>query len=409
MLNDQRPASAKLQITIVSIMKKKKLFFLLHSMNVGGVEKSFLGLISCLPIDKYEIHLGLINKKGGFMDFIPKHVIIHEINCFSRNWSIINDPPQKYLKDLLYQGKFFSAIVYAILHLHFKLTKNRYWFYKYLLRNEPYLEGEYNFAGAYAGPSQMIDFYICNKVHAKVKCGWIHFDITKFGIDKGLTKKLYKNYKKIFIVSKTAKSIFDQSFPGLSNKTEVFYNIVSPIQVKSLAKIGLSFSDNFKGKRLLTVARISEGKRQRIALDILKKLIDSGYNLRWYFIGDGADRVFCEKKAKDLGLSEHAIFMGAITNPYGYMKECDVYVQPSSRIEAYCIAIAEARCFSMPIVATDFAGAREQLHNRPNGIVTDFDEESIEKGIIRALSLPDTEPINDIESTEINNLLSLID
>lgn len=33
----------------------KKLFFLLSSMNVGGVEKAFLSMLPYIPKDKYEI------------------------------------------------------------------------------------------------------------------------------------------------------------------------------------------------------------------------------------------------------------------------------------------------------------------------------------------------------------------
>ena len=46
----------------------KKLFFLLSFMNVGGVEKSFLRLLSAIPLDKYEVHVGLIQKMDVLLD-----------------------------------------------------------------------------------------------------------------------------------------------------------------------------------------------------------------------------------------------------------------------------------------------------------------------------------------------------
>jgi len=122
---------------------------------------------------------------------------------------------------------------------------------------------EYDLAVSFAGPSQMMDFYICEKVKAKRRCGWIHFDVSKFGIDKGLTSQLYKKYDKIFIVSETGKKIFDRLFPQFANKTEVFHNVVSFEQVVSMAESGPTFDDSFTGKRILTVGRISEEKGQR--------------------------------------------------------------------------------------------------------------------------------------------------
>lgn len=362
----------------------KKLFFLLSSMNVGGVEKAFLGLLSTIPLDKYEVHLGLIQKKGGFMDYLPKEVKIHEISVYNKYWRFINDPPLWNIKALLKQGHIIEALIHCFLYFNFKLTSNRYWSYKYLLRNEPVMSEKFDLAVAFAGPSQMMDYYICEKVNAKVKCGWIHFDVSKFGIDRGMTAQLYKKYQKIFIVSETAKEIFDGIFPQLKDKTEVFYNIVSPEQVMRLAESGESFTDNYKGKRILTVGRISEEKGQRVAIEALKILVDRGLDVKWYFVGDGKDRDYCEHLAGMNDIRNRVVFLGTQTNPYGFMRDCDIYMQPS-RHEGFCITLAEALCFPNPIVATNFTGADEQLQHRPNGVITGMSAEEIADGVITAL------------------------
>lgn len=380
----------------------KKLFFLLSSMNVGGVEKAFLGLLSVIPLDKYEVHVGLIQKKGGFMDYLPKEVKIHEISVYSKYWRFINDPPLWSIKSLLKQGHIIEALIHCFLYIHFKLTSNRYWFYKYLLRNEPVMSEKFDLAVAFAGPSQMMDYYICEKVNAKVKCGWIHFDVSKFGIDRGMTAQLYKKYQKVFIVSETAKEIFDGLFPQFKDKTEVFYNIVSPDQVIRLADCGDSFTDNNKGKRILTVGRISEEKGQRVAIEALRILLDKGADVKWYFVGDGKDRIICQKLAEKLGISDKVVFLGTQTNPYGFMKDCDLYMQPS-RHEGFCITLAEALCFPSPIVATNFTGAEEQLQHRENGVVTGMSAEEIAGGIITAL---EKGQVNDMEKPLLRNDIS---
>lgn len=365
---------------------KKKIFFLLSAMNVGGVEKAFLGLLSIIPIEKYEIHVGFLQAKGGYMEYLPSHIRIHEINIFKKYWRIINDPPIPYIKSLFKQGKIKDALVHSIIHFYFKLTGNRYWFYKYMLRNEPIMLENFDIAIAFAGPSQAIDYYICEKVNAPIKCGWIHFDVTKFGIDKGMTRCLYQQYKKIFIVSQTAKEKFDRIFPKLKNKTEVFYNIVSKEQVKELALKGPTFTDNFQGVRILTVGRLSAEKGQDIAIQALKILIEKGYNAKWYFVGDGKLRKECELLAARLGITDYVEFLGTKTNPYGYMKDCDIYMQPS-RHEGFCITLAEALCFQGPIVSTNFTGAEEQLASRKNGIVTKMSASDISEGIMKVLNM----------------------
>lgn len=385
----------------------KKIFFLANSMNVGGVEKAFLGLLSAIPLDKYEVHLGLINKKGGFLDYLPKEVKIHEITVYQKYWRLINDPPLQYIKEFILKGNIIDALVHLFLYIQFKLSGNRYWFYKYILRKEPILEEKFDLAVAFAGPSQMMDYYVCEKVNAPVKCGWIHFDVSKFGIDKGMTTQLYKKYQKVFIVSETAKKIFDGLFPQFKDKTEVFYNIVSPEQVIRLAENGDNYTDNFAGKRILTVGRISEEKGQRVAIEALKLILDQGVDAKWYFVGDGKDKEFCEKLAENLSISDRVVFLGTQTNPYGFMRDCDIYMQPS-RHEGFCITLAEALCFNNPIVATDFTGAKEQLEHRTNGIVTGMNAEDIVQGLRKAI---DSEPIAFSEPqfrNDISKLLNLL-
>lgn len=387
---------------------KKKIFFLLSSMNVGGVEKAFLNMLPYIPEETYEIHLGLLSYKGGFLKDIPEYVHVHEIACYDLFKHVINDPPRSVIKEMIREGRYLEAVIQTFLYLHFKLTNNRYWFYKYILRNIPEFPIHFDLAVAYAGPSQAVDYFISKKIDATKKCGWVHFDVTKFGIDAGMTRKLYPKYNKIFLVSQTAKQNFDNLFPMLKHKTDVFYNIVSPQLISQMSGFAPTFTDEYQGKRILTVGRISEEKGQNFAIQALKRLRDKGYEVRWYFVGDGVFRKHCEELAVQLGVEENIIFLGVEKNPYGYMKDCDVYVQPS-RHEGYCITLAEARVFTHPIVSTDFVGAREQLSTRSNGIVTGFGEEEIAAGIVQSLHMNDCDPGNrPVFHTDMHKFLDLL-
>lgn len=379
-------------------------------MNVGGVEKAFLNFVSVLSKKEYEIHLGLLSEKGGFLTEIPDNVQVHVINCYDKYKRIINDPPLSVIKEMISEGKFVEAFIHSLLYLHFKLTANRYWLYKYILKDEPNFPIAFDLAVAYAGPSQAIDYYICKKVKAKKKAGWIHFDILKFGIDKGMTRQLYKNYNKIFVVSKVAKEHFDQVFPEFKNKTEIFYNVVSPIEIRKQADKDVSFDDNFFGKRILTVGRISPEKGQNYAIEALKILVKRGYLVKWYFVGDGHFRKECEELVLRYHLEERVVFLGTKKNPYPYMKDCDIYVQPS-RHEGYCITLAEAKVFGVPIVATDFVGAREQLIGCSNSVVTGFAAVDLANGIINILesSVCKIKDVSDIKKTDIKSFTDLLE
>lgn len=374
-------------VIILHVVKKKKVFLLLHSMDVGGVENALLGILSVLPLDSLEVHVGLLHHQGGFLKLLPRNVKIVNVNVYNKYFHLINGSPWVNLCEFIKQGKIIDAAVHLGLYIQRRINGDHYWFYRYFMRNEPMLsEDVYDVAVSFAGPSQMMDYYVCQHVNAKVKCIWIHFDVSQFGIDRRMAKRLYKKFTRIFVVSETAKDIFDKMFPKLAHQTEVFHNIVSFDTIHALSQNGETFSDEFEGKRILTVGRVSEEKGQKEALIVLKMLLEKGYNVKWYFIGGGRGLQDCLTAVNDYRLEEHVCFLGVKTNPYGYMKDCDVYVQPS-RHEGFCITLAEALCFDNPIVATCFTGAKEQLMNRTNGKIVEMEPENICDGVVEALRM----------------------
>lgn len=388
-------------------MKCKKVLFILYSMHVGGVEKSLINLLATLSVKEYDIHIGLVRLEGDYMPFLPSNVTIHAINDISEHWNELKDPPLNSVRSYMLSCQFSKAIMAFLIYLKCKLRGSFFWWTDFVLGDSKGIAEDFDLAVAYAGPSSDIDYYICNKVQAKKKIGWIHFDISKFGIDSEMVRRLYGQYERIFVVSETAKIIFNQTFPQYKDKTEVFHNIVSPSQIKTLATSGESFQDDYKGVRILTVGRISQEKGQLVAIQALKSLKDKSYHIRWYFIGQGSDLEHCKNEVDRLGLSEDVSFLGTKTNPYAYMRDCDIYMQPS-RHEGFCITLAEALCFENPIVATDFTGAREQLQERENGFVVGMSAEEIAEGIENALTAPHISIVPSDGVADVNKLMLLL-
>ena len=61
----------------------------------------------------------------------------------------------------------------------------------------------------------------------------------------------------------------------------------------------------------------------------VRLLLDAGYNVKWYLVGDGDLRETVEAEAEKYGVGENVILLGTKTNPYPYIKNCDIYVQTS--------------------------------------------------------------------------------
>ncbi|MES5893121.1 glycosyltransferase [Bacillus cereus group sp. RP43] len=359
---------------------KKNIIFMVINMNVGGTEKALLNMISEIPKDKYSITILMLEKYGGFFNSIPREVHIKYFEEYEEIKGILNEPPHIIFLNLLKEGEIIRGSRIMLLHLLTKFIKDRSLFFKYVLREYPVVEDEYDIAVAYAGPMDFISYFVINKIKAKRKFQWIHFDVTKIKFNQIFSDKLYKKFDHIFVVSNEAKYKLLSIIPSIKQKTEVCPNIISAKLIQNKAKEGKRFNDNFLGIRILTVGRLTNEKGQDLAIKVLARLINEGYKVKWYCVGEGGARKEYEKLIAEYGLERDFIMLGELTNPYGYMKTCDIYVQPS-RYEGFCITLAEAKCLHKAIVTTNFTGAKEQIKNRETGMIVNICEDDIYEGV----------------------------
>lgn len=354
----------------------KKILFMVSSMNIGGVEKSLLSLLSIISKEDYEVTVLTLEKKGGFLDHIPNWVKIEEAKWFKDIKPIIMEDPHVILKNYMKKKKYVDGTLFLFSYFINKHFKNRYLYYKNILRSIPNKEENYDVAISYAGPTEIIDTYITHKVMAEKKIGWVHFDVSKHEINTKLYSKVFNKMDKIFVVSQEGKTKFDEKFPKLCSKSEVFKNIVSKELVRKMSCEKIDFNDNFDGIKIATVGRLSKEKGQDLGIKALAKLKKEGYKVRWYCIGEGNSRSEYESLIKEYELQEDFILLGAKTNPYPYMKMADIYVQ-TSRHEGYCLTLAEAKILNKLIITTDFTGAKEQIEGAGIGVIVEVDEEKI--------------------------------
>ena len=98
-------------------------------------------------------------------------------------------------------------------------------------------------------------------------------------------------------------------------------------------------------------------------------------------IGFGSDEALIFEKIKESGMESHVIVLGKKSNPYPYMKACDLYVQPS-RYEGNCVSVHEAQVLGKPVVITNYATAQSQLHHNEDGVIVPLDNAGCAEGIV---------------------------
>lgn len=365
----------------------KKLLFVINTMGRAGAEKSLIELLKVFDKSQYEIHLLSLFDRGEMFLEVPEGIkVLNKRQDFrpllgAKKYLVVT-----VLKAMLKRLNFLRLAPYLIFHLLIQIKNRRIQWDKLLWRvvSEGVTKPEEHYDAAIAYLEGGAAYFVADRVSANKKAAYVHIDYKKAGYTRHLDHGCYDKMDRIFIVSKEAKKSFLDVYPEYRNKTYQFHNIVNSEEIQSLSVRRSAFLDDFKGIRIVTVARLHNQKAIDLMIPAFAKLKAMGYSLRWYVIGDGELKEQLEQLIDELGVKGEFHLLGAKKNPYPYIRECDLYVQVS-RYEGKSIAIQEAQVLGKAIVASDCSGTREQIQHMVNGILVKAEVDDIVDGIRKVL------------------------
>ena len=70
---------------------RKKVLFLLPSLAGGGAERVFTVLLRHLDRERFELHLGLLEAQGAYMETIPEDIILHHLQVSRVRYALPRD------------------------------------------------------------------------------------------------------------------------------------------------------------------------------------------------------------------------------------------------------------------------------------------------------------------------------
>ena len=97
-------------------------------------------------------------------------------------------------------------------------------------------------------------------------------------------------------------------------------------------------------------------------------------------IGFGGDEELIRRKIAETGMQDYVIILGKKSNPYPYIKACDIYVQPS-RYEGKSVTVREAQMLCKPVVVTNYPTAKSQIQDGIDGKIVPMDNEGCAQGL----------------------------
>ena len=353
-----------------------KVLFVCYGLGIGGIEKCLVNLVNAMSEDEYDIDILLMNPEYALKDQIKRKV--HFIDLFQY---VMNTTDT--LQEIQSRGGIAKHIAWFLRYCVFRIV-NKFGEKPWLLFKP--LKKDYDIAIAYSHHDWSKN-YVIDKVNADKKYVFYHDGIYKLNIRR---KKIDAHYLGLFdnvvAVSKCTAKMLSNEFPNLKNSIIVKYNLINKKILNVMAEEDIKEILNIQ-PYIASVGRLEEQKQPMIAVELCKKLLDNGVDIIWVWVGDGSLNPSIKKKIEEYGISDKFILTGNRSNPYPYMKNCMIYVQPSHD-EAFCTTTNEARLLGKVIITTDCSGMDEQILNGKTGFIVKNDVDLLYEKIIWLINNP---------------------
>lgn len=363
----------------------KKILIVIYDMRIGGAQRSLLSFLQTLAKDarcgEYEIDVMPFCPVGELLSQIPTGIRIRRPdNVLYWLAARMNKALFRHFSFRGLAGKLLWFLCRALRLLpqegHVQQRLWRVW-----RRLVPALRQPYDVAISYIDGTA--NYYVIDKVTAKKKVLWLHSDYQQQGYDAEFDRRYYA-------ACDAAVAVSPQCRQGLSRAFEEYRDRI--VELKNISSGELILAQSLKGAcpeyegkdalRLLTVGRLHWMKGIDIAIKAAAQLKASGVTFVWLVIGEGEEHERLQNMILEAGVADCFHFLGARENPYVYMKNCDILVQPS-RVEGKSIALYEAQILGKPCVITAYPSAADAVIHEETGLIVEMDAQAVSGGIRR--------------------------
>lgn len=345
-----------------------RIFICIHYLELGGAERALLGLLESFVQTKHQVDLFIYSHQGELLPYIPAGInLLPEHPTYAAF--------EKPLKSVLFSRQWKIAIA----RLWAKLSN---WWHNRHLKGEnaalfdeigravtkilPSLKhlGEYDAAISFLAPHHIVQ----DKVKAKKKIAWIHTDYSAIVVNAQRELPVWASYDKIVSISADVTQAFLKVFPSLKDK---IIEMENPLPVELIKRQAEEFnaSPEMPGKiKILSIGRYCTPKNFPGAVAIMAELCKLRDDVVWYIIGYGGGEQDIREAIIRHNMQDKFILLGKKSNPYPYIKSCDVYIQPSI-YEGKSITVKEAQLLGKPVAITNYPTAHSQINHGIDGVI----------------------------------------
>lgn len=353
-------------------MSKKKVLFVVHQLNYGGVQKALLSALNVIDYDEYDVTLYVRQDRLDLISDINKNV--REV--------IVNDDHQHYYRKPYSLWMLFQLKLYLLFGLKNRADDIKRKLAEYVADQKILYEKIHFFSDGrkFDVAVSYIQGYpaklVANCVDADRKIMFFHGSTDE---THALHESIFDRLDTIVGVNEGVQKVLEGLYPAWKDKMTYLTNYVDAdkIREKSRQTVVEVPSDRII---LCSCGRLTPVKGFDLAVGAAGILKDQGVKFRWYFVGDGSERDRLEAMVQKYGLDGYIVITGMQPNPYPWINACDIYVQPSYE-EAHSLTIVEAQILRKPVITTATVGGRGLIQNGLNGLISDFNENSLADAI----------------------------
>ncbi|WP_454895042.1 glycosyltransferase [Alloprevotella tannerae] len=350
---------------------KKRILFMIGTLQSGGVSKSIVNLLNVMDRTTYDVHLLLLDRVGDILSpYLPSDITVHvnrEIENLHRGL--------RGVRALLFTGHLLLAFGSLLRMLMSKIS--RAWAGRWLAYLMPrFTDLTFDLIIDYGGQQQL--YYMVDKLDGKKKITFFHNDYSKWPYYYAADRLYYPKVDQILSISQTCVDVLKAYFPDCKDKISVMQNISSPVLITKQANETVDLP--IAPLLLVSLGHIMRRKGTDFSIDAAKILQKKGVEFKWMLVGKVVEKDLIRRIEQE-GLADRFVVLGIRSNPYPYIKAADIYVHPA-RFEGKSIALDEAKILCKPIVVTNFSTVNDQFEDRVNASICEMNGGALADAII---------------------------
>jgi glycosyltransferase involved in cell wall biosynthesis len=334
--------------------RRRKVFYLVDSLNVGGTETQAVELALRMPSSEYEITLGCLNAKGALLEKLQGSPV--RVEEFHPKGGL-DSPTGVY--EMLRLAAYLRRGRFDVMHAHDLWS---------------------NLMGVPAARLARVPAVISSQRDLS------HFDWYR-GIKRKVLRKV-QGMSSVLLANATPirdALVADDGLPA--RKLRVVHNGVDTSRFqggrRDRARL---FPGIGAGKLVVLVGNMhSDVKGHPWLIEAAPGVLKEFPDTRFILAGDGGARKEFEQQVRDCGLAKSFLFLGCRSDIPEILASCDIGVLPS-RAEGLSNAVLEYMAAGLPTVASRVGGNPELVEDGVTGmLVPPQDSKALEIALLRLL------------------------